>query len=198
MTGFNPSSHDKLHEVQVLAGFSSLFNPSSTFQLSFFLFLSFSLFKPCNYWAAFSERSSCICTPTGNNTEAHFEYAWACFVLFTVCIFARCLWTLCSRSWNACRYTFFNLFFFSLSLFLYIYSFSFCFLLLLSNKGQGNAKIEKEFRIFLVFFYYYTVCTHNRIRSPRLATFGRIETRWVREVGKFGPYIRYKDWLRRR
>ena len=44
----------------------------------------------------------------------------------------------------------------------------------------------------------YTVCTHNRIRSPRLAAFGRIETRWVREVGKFGPYLRYKDWLRRR
>ena len=44
----------------------------------------------------------------------------------------------------------------------------------------------------------YTVCTHNRIRSPRLAAFGRIETRWVREVGKFGPYSRYKDWLRRR
>ena len=33
MTGFNPSSHDKLHEVQVLAGFSCLFNPVSTFQL---------------------------------------------------------------------------------------------------------------------------------------------------------------------
>ena len=43
----------------------------------------------------------------------------------------------------------------------------------------------------------YFVCTHNRIRSPRLAAFGRIETRWVREVGKFGPYLRYKDWLRR-
>ena len=43
----------------------------------------------------------------------------------------------------------------------------------------------------------YTVCTHNRIRSPRLAAFGRIEIRWVREVGKFGPYLRYKDWLRR-
>ena len=42
MTGFNPSSHDKLHEVQVLAGFSCLFNPSSTFQLSFSLSLSFS------------------------------------------------------------------------------------------------------------------------------------------------------------
>jgi len=44
MTGFNPSSHDKLHEVQVLAGFSCLFNPSSTFQLFLFLSLSFSLF----------------------------------------------------------------------------------------------------------------------------------------------------------
>ena len=44
MTGFNPSSHDKLHEVQVLAGFSSLFNPSSTFQLSFFFSLSLFLF----------------------------------------------------------------------------------------------------------------------------------------------------------
>jgi len=44
----------------------------------------------------------------------------------------------------------------------------------------------------------YNVCTLNRIRSPRLAAFGRIETRWVREVGKFGPYLRYKDWLRRR
>ena len=43
----------------------------------------------------------------------------------------------------------------------------------------------------------YFVCTHNRIRSPRLAAFGRIEIRWVREVGKFGPYLRYKDWLRR-
>ena len=43
----------------------------------------------------------------------------------------------------------------------------------------------------------YPVCTHNRIRSPRLAAFGRIEIRWVREVGKFGPYLRYKDWLRR-
>ena len=43
----------------------------------------------------------------------------------------------------------------------------------------------------------YYVCTHNRIRSPRLAAFGRIEIRWVREVGKFGPYLRYKDWLRR-
>ena len=43
----------------------------------------------------------------------------------------------------------------------------------------------------------YSVCTHNRIRSPRLAAFGRIEIRWVREVGKFGPYLRYKDWLRR-
>ena len=45
--------------------------------------------------------------------------------------------------------------------------------------------------------YCYLVCTHNRIRSPRLAAFGRIEIRWVREVGKFGPYLRYKDWLRR-
>ena len=43
----------------------------------------------------------------------------------------------------------------------------------------------------------YSVCTHNRIRSPRFAAFGRIEIRWVREVGKFGPYLRYKDWLRR-
>ena len=43
----------------------------------------------------------------------------------------------------------------------------------------------------------YFVCTNNRIRSPRLAAFGRIEIRWVREVGKFGPYLRYKDWLRR-
>jgi len=40
--------------------------------------------------------------------------------------------------------------------------------------------------------------TNNRIRSPRLAAFGRTATRRVREVGKFGPYLRYKDWLRRR
>ena len=52
--------------------------------------------------------------------------------------------------------------------------------------------------IILLYIRCYTVCTHNRIRSPRLATFGRIKTRWVREVGKFGPYLRYKDWLRRR
>ena len=51
---------------------------------------------------------------------------------------------------------------------------------------------------FILYIRCYTVCTHNRIRSPRLAAFGRIETRWVREVGKFGPYLRYKDWLRRR
>jgi len=43
----------------------------------------------------------------------------------------------------------------------------------------------------------YFVCTHNRTSSQRLAGFGRIEIRWVREVGKFGPYLRYKDWLRR-
>ena len=66
--------------------------------------------------------------------------------------------------------------------------------------------LETLVGVFFFFFfslsfcicYYYTACTHNRIRSPRLATFGRIETRWVREVGKFGPYTRYKDWLRRR
>ena len=52
--------------------------------------------------------------------------------------------------------------------------------------------------IYKIYIRCYTVCTHNRIRSPRLAAFGRIETRWVREVGKFGPYLRYKDWLRRR
>jgi len=40
--------------------------------------------------------------------------------------------------------------------------------------------------------------TTNRNRSPRLAAFGRTATRRVREVGKFGPYLRYKDWLRRR
>ena len=63
-------------------------------------------------------------------------------------------------------------------------------------------KFRREINCIILFFYLsircYTVCTHNRIRSPRLATFGRIETRWVREVGKFGPYLRYKDWLRRR
>jgi len=43
-TGFNPFIHDKLHEVQVLAGFSCLFNPSSIFQLFLSLSLSLSLF----------------------------------------------------------------------------------------------------------------------------------------------------------
>ena len=42
-----------------------------------------------------------------------------------------------------------------------------------------------------------TDCTDNRIRSLRLTTFDRLEIRWVREVGKFGLYLRYKDWLRR-
>ena len=52
-------------------------------------------------------------------------------------------------------------------------------------------------RVTIYNIHCYYVCTHNRIRSPRLAAFGRIEIRWVREVGKFGPYLRYKDWLRR-
>ena len=48
---------------------------STLFFLSIFLYLSF--FETCNYRAAFSERSSYICTPTGNNTEAHLECAEA-------------------------------------------------------------------------------------------------------------------------
>ena len=68
-------------------------------------------------------------------------------------------------------------------------------------------KLVYHTQYYLHYYYSYThthtvtscyfVCTHNRIRSPRLAAFGRIEIRWVREVGKFGPYLRYKDWLRR-
>ena len=82
-------------------------------------------------------------------------------------------------------------------------------------KNLSRIFLNSFFLWFLFYYYYnnktktiiwllqkpilccYTVCTHNRIRSPRLAAFGRIETRWVREVGKFGPYLRYKDWLRR-
>ena len=82
--------------------------------------------------------------------------------------FTWCLRTLCSQAWKACL----------------VYS-----ILRIINIFYAH--------YFSMHIRCYSVCTHNRIRSPRLAAFGRIESRWVREVGKFGPYVSNKDWLRR-
>jgi len=68
----------------------------------------------------------------------------------------------------------------------------------LGTRRLCYAEKTKKTTIITPSVYYYIVCTHNLIRSPRLAAFGRTATLRVREVGKFGPYSRYKDWLRRR
>jgi len=60
----------------------------------------------------------------------------------------------------------------------------------ISNYTTKQKIINSSFLFFFLSMRYYIVCTHNRIRSPRLVAFGRIETRWVREIGKFGPYLR--------
>ena len=125
-------------------------------------------------WAAFSERCTHLFSHLpGNNTgvcSLTVRYTSVYCLTGRLMQFTWCLRTLCSQAWKACLV---------LSLLSLI--------TLICNEWHTHHTIR-----------CYFVCTHNRIRSPRLAAFGRIETRWVREVGKFGPYLRYKDWLRRR
>ena len=110
-------------------------------------------------------------------------------VFLSFCLFLRrlmqftwCLRTLRSQAWKACLVFYHTIFY-------------------ISTQYIINYTHTHTHLIFYIVFIYqircYFVCTNNRIRSPRLAAFGRIEIRWVREVGKFGPYLRYKDWLRR-
>ena len=76
-----------------------------------------------------------------------------------------------------------------LYIYFYIWVFVFLFTHTLFARLKQNTCVSESDIVFVrnclyeisLFLYIlalcYTVCTHNRIRSPRLATFGRIETR---------------------
>jgi len=148
--------------------------------------------------AAFTERSTRSCTLFGNNTGARSLN----FLYFGTDFSSRAIYLVfADLAFSGVKSLSRKIFFFLDRLLRLLACLLFsgaCFheralLFLLSERASEweRKRGKKSIRC-------YTVCTHNRIRSPRLAAFGRIEARWVREFGKIGPYLRYKDWLRRR
>ena len=160
-------------------------------------------------WAAFTERSTRSCTLFGNNTGARCLYCWyfgtnvttrAIYLVFADLAFSGV--KSLSRTPLITTYAIFFFFFPLLFLSFFLARNVTHVFRARKQRKKESRELKKKKNVYMLFLLKvlrcYTVCTHNRIRSPRLAAFGRIETRWVREVGKFGPYLRYKDWLRRR
>jgi serine/threonine protein kinase len=76
---------------------------------------------------------------------------------------------------------------------------------MMSESLGAGAVIDQRYEVlrvlgqgaFATTYLARDLLTHIRIRSPRLATSGRVEASWAREVGKVGSKVRNKNCIRR-